>query len=252
MGKSYNPPVIIDFDAIHVARNAGAHNSFYRGKNLGTSVSAAQQAEITNGTFEDLFIGDYWQINSHTWRIAAFDYFWNNGDGDGSIPYCTTHHIVLVPDQSLGNAQYQTTNVTTGGYVNSLIFKNDFAVLTSTYNAVFNTDFGQNHHLARRELLTNADAGNGWAWTSVVGGNLMNENMVYGGQVWGVKGYDVGNRKTILPLFALAPDLICTRFNWWLSSIASSAYFCNVANDGVASRANASYSRAVRPYFVYK
>ena len=39
--------------------NAGFHNSIYRGKNLGTSVSSAQYAEISAGTFKDLFIGDY-------------------------------------------------------------------------------------------------------------------------------------------------------------------------------------------------
>jgi len=41
MGKSYKSPLIIDFDCIHVARNAGAHNTIFRGKNLGTSVTAA-------------------------------------------------------------------------------------------------------------------------------------------------------------------------------------------------------------------
>jgi len=80
----------------------------------------------------------------------------------------------------------------------------------------------------------------------------MNENMVYGCQVWGVKGYDVGDRNTILPLFALAPNLICTRFSWWLSSINSSTNFCVVGAIGNANAGDASGSRAVRPYFVYK
>ena len=252
MGKSYKSPLIIDFDCIHVARNAGAHNTIFRGKNLGTSVTAAQQTEIAAGTFEDLYIGDYWVINSHTWRIAAFDYFWYKGDAGDNVPYCQTHHIVIVPDGSLGNAQHQTTNVTTGGYTNSLIWKNGFASATSTYNAIFNTDFGSSHALKRRELLTTADAGNGWGWTTVPNGNLMNENMVYGCQVWGVKGYDVGDRNTILPLFALAPNLICTRFSWWLSSINSSTNFCVVGAIGNANAGDASGSRAVRPYFVYK
>jgi len=80
----------------------------------------------------------------------------------------------------------------------------------------------------------------------------MNENMVYGGQVWGVKGYDVGDRKTILPLFALAPNLICSCFDWWLSSIYSSTTFCFVSVYGGAGSNDASASSAVRPYFVYK
>ena len=39
-------------------RNAGFHNSVYRGKYLGSSVTAEQYAQISAGTFDDLFIGD--------------------------------------------------------------------------------------------------------------------------------------------------------------------------------------------------
>ena len=40
-------------DAI-ATTGAGAHNSIYRGKNLGTSVTAAQYAAIKAGTFDDM------------------------------------------------------------------------------------------------------------------------------------------------------------------------------------------------------
>ena len=35
------------------------HRNVFRGKNLGSSVTAAQKAAIANGSFDDLFIGDY-------------------------------------------------------------------------------------------------------------------------------------------------------------------------------------------------
>ena len=76
-----------------LVNNAGSHNSIYRGMSLGTSVSAAQYASISAGTFKDMYIGDYWTINSVVWRIAAFDYYYNTGDEN-----CTTHHVVIVPD----------------------------------------------------------------------------------------------------------------------------------------------------------
>ena len=79
--------------------NAGFHNSIFRGQNLGTSVTTQQQNEISAGTFDNLFIGDYWRINNINWRIAAFDYFLHKGNAE-----CTTHHILLVPDSSLGTA----------------------------------------------------------------------------------------------------------------------------------------------------
>ena len=39
--------------------NAGYHNSVFRGKYLGTSVTAEQHAQIAAGTFKGLYIGDY-------------------------------------------------------------------------------------------------------------------------------------------------------------------------------------------------
>lgn len=45
--------------------NAGFHNSVYRGKYLGTAVTDTQWTAIGNGTFEDLYIGDYWTIGRY-------------------------------------------------------------------------------------------------------------------------------------------------------------------------------------------
>ena len=90
--------------------NAGAHNSIYRGISLGTSVSAAQYAAISAGTFEDMYIGDYWTINSVVWRIAAFDYYLTTGN-----TACNTHHVVIVPDTNLYTHVMNDTNITTGG-----------------------------------------------------------------------------------------------------------------------------------------
>lgn len=103
--------------------NAGAHNSIYRGKNLGTSVTAEQYAAIKAGTFDDLYIGDYWVINGFNWRIAAFNYYYNTGD-----TACTTNHVTVVPDTNLYSEQMHwtithaydsTLNKTTGAYFGS-------------------------------------------------------------------------------------------------------------------------------------
>ena len=53
--------------------NAGAHNAIYRGKSLGSTVTDAQWTAIGAGTFDGLYIGDYWTIGNITYRIAAFD-----------------------------------------------------------------------------------------------------------------------------------------------------------------------------------
>ena len=86
-----------------IADGAGAHNSIYRGKNLGTSVTAEQYKAISNGTFAGLYVGDYWVISGVTYRIAGFDYYLHNGDTD-----TTKHHAVIVPDENMGSAQMNT------------------------------------------------------------------------------------------------------------------------------------------------
>lgn len=101
---------------IMVFPNAGSHNSIYRGKYLGDEVTTDQYVAIAAGTFDDMYIGDYWTINGVNWRIAHFDYWLNCGDTE-----TTTHHVVVVPDTILYSAKMNETNVTTGGYTHSLM-----------------------------------------------------------------------------------------------------------------------------------
>ena len=92
-----------------VYSGAGAHNSVYRGKNLGSSVTAEQYAAIAAGTFDDLYIGDYWTIGGVTYRIAAFDYYLQTGDTP-----CMDHHAVIVPDGGMYDAAMNDSNTPTG------------------------------------------------------------------------------------------------------------------------------------------
>lgn len=240
-----------DFD-IGVS-NAGFRNSIYRGKNLGTSVTLDQWDAIEAGTFEGLFIGDYWTINNVNWRIAAFDYWLNTGDNN-----CTIHHVVIVPDTNLYSAQMNTEDVTTGGYYSSEMH-GDINYLVSgssnLYNAKTAIDnaFGSVHILSHRELFTNGvsngDA-SGWAWyNSTV--DLVSEVMVYGTLAWSVggKGYEVGSDKEQLALFRLDHSRICNRESWWLRSVYSAAAFAFVDGRGAANNDTASASRGVRPAF---
>ncbi len=51
--------------------NAGAHNSIYRGKDLGGVITAEQLAAIRAGTFNDLYPGDYWRFLINSKSITA-------------------------------------------------------------------------------------------------------------------------------------------------------------------------------------
>lgn len=228
--------------------NAGAHNSIYRGKNLGTTVTEEQWEAISSGTFTDLYIGDYWVIGGVNWRIAAFDYYLNCGDTS-----FTKHHAVIVPDTCLYNAQMNTTNVTTGAYKGSAMYTANLAQAKSTINSAF----GSSHVLSHRIYLSNATS-NGRAsageWTdSTV--DLMCEHMVYGSGIFSPvsDGSSVPNNYRVekgqLPLFALEPSRICNRDNWWLRDVITAAHFACVTNTGFATYNGASGSYGVRPAF---
>lgn len=228
--------------------NAGAHNSIYRGKNLGTTVTEEQWEAISSGTFTDLYIGDYWVIGGVNWRIAAFDYYLNCGDTS-----FTKHHAVIVPDTCLYSAQMNTTNVTTGAYKGSAMYTANLTQAKSTINSAF----GSSHVLSHRIYLSNATS-NGRAsageWTdSTV--DLMCEHMVYGSGIFSPvsDGSNVPNNYRVekgqLPLFALEPSRICNRDTWWLRDVITAAYFAYVNGNGGANCSLASYSFGVRPAF---
>lgn len=236
-----------DIDSVRnvLADGAAAHNCIYRGKNLGTSVTAEQYAAISSGKFTDLYIGDYWVIKGVTYRIAAFDYYYNCGDTN-----FTKHHVVIVPDTSLYKAQMNTSNVTTGGYTGSAMYKSNLAQAKTTIKAAF----GSAHVLTKRELLTNAVNGNtpsGWAWfDSDV--ELMNEVQAYGSVAWGAhdgNGYNVASGDGQFPLFMFDRTKLHNREDYWLRDVASATNFSSVGNGGRANDGNAPYSRGVRPAF---
>lgn len=245
--ENLNKGLQTDIDSVRnvLADGAAAHNCIYRGKNLGTSVTAEQYAAISSGKFTDLYIGDYWVIKGVTYRIAAFDYYYNCGDTN-----FTKHHVVIVPDTSLYKAQMNTSNVTTGGYTGSAMYKSNLAQAKTTIKAAF----GSAHVLTKRELLTNAVNGNtpsGWAWfDSDV--ELMNEVQAYGSVAWGAhdgNGYNVASGDGQFPLFMFDRTKLHNQEDYWLRDVASAPYFSIVYGSGSASSAGASSSFGVRPAF---
>lgn len=237
--------------------NAGAHNAIYRGKSLGSTVTTAQYAAIKAGTFDDLYIGDYWTIGDVNYRIAAFDYYLNSGDTS-----CTTHHVVIVPDTCLYNAQMHNTssggyeggaaNTTAGGYVGSDMYKSNLEQAKTIIKSAFS-----GHVLKHRIYLTNAVAngrasGGAWCDSEV---DLMCEQMVYGSGIFSPVS-DGSNvpanyrvEKSQLPLFQHEPSRICNRNNWWLRDVITASIFALVPARGDADYSYASASLGVRPAF---
>lgn len=240
----------ISLDALVPATAAG-HNAIYRGKYLGSSVTAAQWAAIKAGTFEDLYIGDYWTIGGVDYVIAAFDYYLHCGDTE-----TTVHHVTLVPRKNMYTHVMNDTNIVTGGYVGSKMYKSG---LNSAKTTIANA-FGSTHILTIRQLYTNATNadygfGTAFAWydDSVF---LMNEMNVYGSYVfvefyrttqWGADKYSPDNSQ--YPIFAFDKTMIHTGENYWLRNVANSTGFASVLNGGRCACDNASHVLGVRPAF---
>ena len=228
--------------------NADARNSIYRGKSLGSTYTLAQQQAVSTGTFEDMYIGDYWTIGGVNYRIAAFNYYRNTGDIN--LP---PNHITLVTDTQLYTHVMNDTNITTRGYTGSKMYLTGLDQAKATINAAFPSKV-----LTHRQILCNATVdgkASGWAWfdSSV---DLMNEAMIYGCSVFGDTnlggsggGYNIGVGKSQLPLFALNPKLINTRQSFWLRDVVSATNFAQTHSGGGANPNLPSSAFGVRPAF---
>lgn len=253
--------------------SAAAHNAIFRGKDL-TNVYTVEQIcqKISAGTFEDLYIGDYFDVTingegSEVVRciLAGFDTYLHNGDTSFEA-----HHAVIVTKNCLTTTHgMNPINTTEGGFQGSDMWK----TVLPKYNTAFGSVFGS-HLLSHKTLLTNsistsgasmAGAGytrysNNWSWVDTKL-SLLSEIQVYGANVFSSSFYDTGCDNLQLPLFALDPTAkVCRKGGtanadasnrqwYWLRNVASATDFAGVDNGGSAYSNGASCSAGVRPLF---
>lgn len=244
-----------------IGKNAGARNSIFRGMNLGSQVTADQYNAIDAGTFEGLMLGDYWEIAGVKYRIADFDYYYRF-----SNPRMLKHHIIIVPDTTLGDLKNMNdTNTTTGGYRDSLMRTENL----NDAKAIINSAFGANHILTFRDAFTYTTSTGALAFTWVAGEvELMSEVQIYGNIIRGhCPFYEIGFA-TQFALFQKDRGFIVAQnsadqfISWWLRSISSDSgtyqnfsgiKFMTVNHTGLANDVTASTLQGVRPYFaIYK
>lgn len=230
-----------------VSDTAITHRNSFRGKNLGAVVTEAQKAAIRNGSFDDLWLGDYWVIGGKIWRIADFNYWLNCGDN--AVP---PSHLIIMPDNVLYNHVMNDTNITTGGYVGSKMYTDGLAQAKTLAASAFPSMV-----LSHRTYLVNAvtngkPAGGAWYDSTL---ELPNEIMMYGSHVFMprsdgvtiVASYTIDNSQ--LALMAAHPRFIKTGETYWLRDVVSATHFAYVTAGGIASCNSASDSLEVRPVF---
>lgn len=263
------PPQNNTVNALPIVNSAAAHNAIFRGKDL-TEVYTKDQIyeRINNGTFEDLYIGDYFDIDINgeceekvRCIFAGFDTYLHNGD----ISF-EKHHAVIVTKNCLSTShQMNATDTTTGGFQGSDMWNTVIPI----YNTAFENVFGE-HLLSHRTMLTNSiynggysNAGGGlvgytndrsWADTKL---SLLSEIQIYGCNVLSSSFHDTGCDNLQLPLFAFDPTAkVCgkgadddDRQWYWLRNVASNEQFARVSGDGLSNLRIASDFLGVRPIF---
>lgn len=241
-----------------IAKNAGAHNSIYRGKDItDLFYNGTLSQQIAAGTFDDIFIGDYiiGRNSNRKYIVADINYRLHCGDTE-----CTTPHVLMIPERFMGTAKMNDSNITTGAYVGSKMYTNYLA----PFKTVIQNDFEVGHILSHRSYMPNAvtngyESGGAWVDSTI---DLMNELMVYGSNIFHnvMNGTNVPTSHTIdksqLSLFRLDKSKIIAKDDsgnrtWcWLRDVVSASDFAFVSTTGTAGNHGASLSSGVRPAFL--
>ena len=103
---------------IEIPKHAGAHNAIFRGKYLGAAPTAAQYASIEEGTFDDIFIGDYWAQSPDSelkWVVAGLNYYYGTGMGGHEF---YDNHVVIIPSIPIAEGN-MFVDIPYGGYMYS-------------------------------------------------------------------------------------------------------------------------------------
>ena len=250
--------------AAEASKSVDLRRQIYRGKKLGYRITEAQQAAIKSGSFDDLFVGDYWIASDDvTYRIVDFDY-WRNVGTNGKSNYMN-HHIVLMPDIPLFQYQMNEDATTIGGYYQSNLYNQRLAVVRKQ---IIGYAFGSLVAKHQELLVTEVDAdgiGTKQEWIDA-DITIPNEIMIYGSYISSMddtakanhlnKNNSVSFRqtgdKTQLALFKIRPDYIYSRqsmYGYWLRDVASDTKFSMVSREGAATTVDANANAWIRPVF---
>ena len=230
------------------------HRNIFRGQSLGNEVTAAQLAAIDNGIFDDLYIGDYWTISTTVdgttkdvkYRIIDIDYFLNRGRNAEKV---TAHHLVIMPDDIIATAPYNTA-------VTSVVFKTS-SLYTTTLPAIdtmLTGIFGDN--LLEHIIPVEAQQTPARQWATLKA-DIPSMSQVIGSTMYvNSIGTDTGNTQPLFALFALCPKFLTSESTslWWLRDLyrgeGSTTQAQVMGNGGMLAYMNFTTLEGVRPYFL--
>ena len=220
------------------------------------------KARITAADYSGLHVGDYVPFvmngNAIKAQIAGIDTYREYGD------VAIGHHIDFISrDCYPVSVLWNTTDVNNGSAANAApwMVSNIKSVLNTTWYGYLPAAL-QAQIIEKRLLIeTRYSSGStltdstSWAWNDVGKLWVPSEFEVYGGIIWGTKGYSQ-NGSVQYPVFAGNSEKRVKnqgdggdRCNWWLLSVngGNSTNCCNVNNNGNANNTNASNATLCAP-----
>lgn len=262
---------------------AGFHNSIFRGENLkerfGISEDKAIAAEVSkriaDGSFDDLFIGDYWPVTITTefgtetveivlagfdvYMGSIYEYFPDEEDCDR----LARHHAVCVTKKQFAKTHrmHTTSSIPSDGYRKCEIHTTTLPKYATALNEVLDNHIIEICDTFSYDLdssLENANAPElsgvmtSWDYDSEYPTHLtlLTERELYGAPAYSSGPCEVGFETSQLPLFRLDPSAKITGSWYWLKDVACSSAFCGCSNYGLANCYYAGDSGGVRPRFL--
>lgn len=235
-----------------------SHRNTFRGKYLGSTMTDEQYAMITDGSFKDLYVGDYWENDGIKWRIADIDYLLNTGN-PASGGLIKKHHLIIVPDTGFGDpldlAKLGTLKNGLNGWA-ELIALHETLYTGDTLDNVFGSYAFDVMSTSDYNVKTFSNPTADSVFKPTVGLEiksdhlwLLNEPMVFGGFIHASNG---SNRFTFhntqLALFRLKPSFARTGYKYWLRDIADENSLIMVHDSGTSYPANAAASGSTAYY----
>ncbi|WP_281196443.1 hypothetical protein [Lactobacillus acetotolerans] len=195
-----------------------------------------------------MWVGDYFVVNNHTYKIAGFNYKCGHEENTG-----LANHLIMITDV-LSNQAMNSSDTTAGGFAGTELFKNYFPQIESQLQ----TDFG-NHLLTFKSYLSTSVDSNGapnnGQWYSLKA-CMCNSAMWWGGpseysnNANGVK-FNLGDETEQLPIMKLhTAEQSSSGKSVWLRDIYNSSSIANADYDGSAGWNYASDSGGVRAFFL--
>ena len=258
----------------------------YRGKDITSYLTATGEdnlyTQISNGTFDDIYVGDYFTVDyagtPTVFLVADIDNYYGTGFDD-TLNQCKIvngdtnetancfrlkkHHITIIPAKPILKTPMNATDTTEGGYTGSDMVKTTLVGVETNLKSTFD-----NHLLQYSNVLStkvdasrissglgseNSGASSEWSW-HLRYVDLMSEPNVSGTSAFSSSGHDIGIDNRQYAIFQLKPEFINgykeIYFAYWLKGVSSLSNFAVASDNGRSDSGNASYILGVRPRFL--